>query len=167
MHTESPEAKNREAETAGQERRPNRLWRLIRKFINVSVAPFVPLNSLRIWLYRRVGYSIGKSVFVGMMCYLDDTRPERMVIEDEVVISYRVTFICHGPGVPFDGKIILRRNCYLGAASTLVSPVEIGESATVGAGAVVVKNVPELTTVVGVPARVIRQGVPPWGQERD
>jgi acetyltransferase-like isoleucine patch superfamily enzyme len=39
----------------------------------------------------------------------------------------------------------------------LVAPVKIGEGAATGTGAVVTKDVPDRTLVVGVPARAIRK----------
>ena len=72
-------------------------WKALRKWLCVSVIPFIPFNGLRVWAYRRIGFQIGRRVFIGMQCYLDDLHPQRMVIEDDVVVSYRVTFACHGP----------------------------------------------------------------------
>lgn len=72
---------------------------MIRKYLNVVIIPTIPLNCLRIWGYRLVGFKIGKSVFIGMRCYLDDVMVEAITIEDNVTISYRVTFACHGPGM--------------------------------------------------------------------
>jgi len=48
----------------------------------------------------------------------------------------------------------------IGAAATLVGPVTVGESATVGAGSVVVDDVPPETTVVGNPARPVDGDAP-------
>lgn len=45
---------------------------------------------------------------------------------------------------------------YIGSDSMLVAPVRIGRGAVTGAGAVVTKDVPPRTVVVGVPARVLR-----------
>jgi len=45
---------------------------------------------------------------------------------------------------------------YIGSDSMLVAPVRIGRGAITGAGAVVTKDVPPRSVVVGVPARVIR-----------
>jgi bifunctional UDP-N-acetylglucosamine pyrophosphorylase/glucosamine-1-phosphate N-acetyltransferase len=46
------------------------------------------------------------------------------------------------------------RNAFLGVDTMLVAPVEIGEGARTGAGAVVTKNVPPGKLAVGVPARI-------------
>ena len=54
----------------------------------------------------------------------------------------------------------IRRGARVGAGAVLCPAVEIGEEAFVGAGAVVVENVPPRVVVVGNPARVLRE-VPP------
>jgi serine O-acetyltransferase len=51
----------------------------------------------------------------------------------------------------------------VGTGSKLLGAITIGERAVIGAGAVVLEDVPEAATVVGVPARVVRQG--PVGDE--
>jgi acetyltransferase-like isoleucine patch superfamily enzyme len=50
----------------------------------------------------------------------------------------------------------IRRGARVGAGAVLCPAVEIGEEAFVGAGAVVVKDVPQRVAVVGNPARVLR-----------
>jgi acetyltransferase-like isoleucine patch superfamily enzyme len=50
----------------------------------------------------------------------------------------------------------IRRGARVGAGAVLCPAVEIGEEAFVGAGAVVVRNVPPRVVVVGNPARVLR-----------
>ncbi len=51
----------------------------------------------------------------------------------------------------------------VGTGAKVLGAVTIGERAVIGAGAVVISDVPEAATVVGVPARVVRQG--PVGDE--
>ena len=46
---------------------------------------------------------------------------------------------------------------FIGSDTMLVAPVKLGDGARTGAGAVVTKNVPEDTLVVGMPARAIRK----------
>jgi bifunctional UDP-N-acetylglucosamine pyrophosphorylase/glucosamine-1-phosphate N-acetyltransferase len=46
---------------------------------------------------------------------------------------------------------------FIGSDTMLVAPLKIGDGARTGAGAVVTKNVPEDTLVVGMPARAIRK----------
>lgn len=48
-------------------------------------------------------------------------------------------------------------NVFIGSDTMLVAPLKIGDGARTGAGAVVTKNVPADTLVVGMPARAIRK----------
>ena len=50
----------------------------------------------------------------------------------------------------------IRRGARVGGAATLLPGVEIGEEAFVGAGALVLRDVPPRMVVVGAPARVLR-----------
>jgi serine O-acetyltransferase len=51
----------------------------------------------------------------------------------------------------------------VGTGAKVLGNVSVGQRAVIGAGAVVIRDVPEAATVVGVPARVVRQG--PVGDE--
>lgn len=48
-------------------------------------------------------------------------------------------------------------NVVIGAGAILLGPITVGEGAKIGAGSVVVRDVPPYTTVVGVPARIVKQ----------
>jgi acetyltransferase-like isoleucine patch superfamily enzyme len=52
---------------------------------------------------------------------------------------------------------VLRRGCKIGGGAILTPGVEIGEEAFVAAGAVVTRDVPPRTVVMGVPAAVVRE----------
>jgi acetyltransferase-like isoleucine patch superfamily enzyme len=84
------------------------------------------------------------------------------LVEDDVFIGPCVcttndnTMARHDADVALAGAT-LRRACRVGGGVTLVPGVEIGEEAFVGAGAVVTRNVPARTVVIGVPAREIRR----------
>lgn len=54
-------------------------------------------------------------------------------------------------------KTVLKKGCSIGANSTILCGITIGEFAMVGAGSVVTKDVPAYTLVMGNPARVVRK----------
>lgn len=59
-----------------------------------------------------------------------------------------------------ESKVIgptIEDNVAIGAAANILPSVKIGKGSIVGAGAVVTKDVPEKTLVLGVPAKVVRQ----------
>ena len=133
------------------------IWKVIRKWLCVSVIPFCPFNTLRIWGYRLVGFKIGRKVHIGMQCYLDDVVPSRLRIQSNVTISYRVTFATHGPRMPHDGTLI-REGAYIGTGATILGGgIEIGRYATVGACALVTRSIPEFCLATGIPAKVVRR----------
>jgi serine O-acetyltransferase len=52
---------------------------------------------------------------------------------------------------------------FIGAGARIIGAVTIGDGARIGANAVVVEDVPEYCTVVGIPARIVRRRVPGGG----
>ncbi|WP_342442477.1 NeuD/PglB/VioB family sugar acetyltransferase [Lysinibacillus sp. FSL K6-0075] len=81
---------------------------------------------------------------------LNTTIGHDCLIEDFVTIS---------PGANISGNVHLKKGSYIGTGSTILQgknlkeKLIVGEYATVGAGAVVVKDVPAHTIVKGVPAK--------------
>ena len=59
-------------------------------------------------------------------------------------------------GVKTD-QIIIENNVWIGANSTILAGVHIGEHVIVGAGSVVTKDIPPFSVVVGNPAKIIRK----------
>ena len=129
----------------------------IRKLLSAKIIPYMVLNGWRIFFYRLCGYNIGKNVFIGMRCYLDDLEPKMCMIEDDVIISYGVFFACHGRNQEHT-PIVIKKGAYVGMRATLLSGkkgITIGENAVVGACTLVNKDVPAGATAVGVPCRII------------
>lgn len=62
------------------------------------------------------------------------------------------------PGVNLAGAVTVEDDVFLGTNATVLPGVRVGKGAVVGAGTVVRRDVPAGTTVVGNPARILRQG---------
>lgn len=129
----------------------------IRKFFSAIVIPSIPYNSCRIMFYRLCGYKIGKNVFIGMRCYLDDMCYDKIVIEDNVIISYGVFFACHGRNQGHN-DILIKEGAYIGMRTSIIARnnLILGRNSVIGAGALVNKSVPDNTTAVGIPIRFIQ-----------
>jgi serine O-acetyltransferase len=84
---------------------------------------------------------------------------ETAVIEDGVSMLHEVTLGGNGKEKG-DRHPKVRRNVLIGAGTKILGNIEIGEGAKIGAGSVVLDNIPPHATAVGVPARVI-------GREKD
>ena len=107
---------------------------------------------------------VGNNCHIGKNCFFD--LRGKVVIEDNVVISMKSTFITHQDLnnsrlkvlMPAEKNgIIVGNDSYVGANSTILQGVEIHSCSVVAAGAMVTKDVPERTMVGGVPARVIKK----------
>jgi len=75
------------------------------------------------------------------------------IVDHESMIGTAV-HVC--PGVRLAGHVTLESGAFIGIGSTVIQNVRIGFEAIVGAGAVVTCDVDPMTTVVGVPARAIK-----------
>ena len=79
---------------------------------------------------------------------------ETAVVDDDVSILQGVTLGGTGKECG-DRHPKIRRGVMLGAGATVLGNIEVGESARVAAGSVVLRAVPPHKTVAGVPARIV------------
>jgi len=134
------------------------IWKPIRKYINVVIIPNTPFSRMRVILYWMLGFKIGKNVFIGMKCYMDDMEPSNTIIEDNVTISYGTYFTIHGKGQGHT-TIHIKKNAYIGMRCNILSGKEgitIGRNAVIGAGSLVNKSIPDNAGAAGCPIKVIR-----------
>lgn len=108
------------------------------------------------------GAKIGDGVFFGTTVYIDPGFERFLEIEDGAVISQGVTILLHDSslnnisGLPIKvGKVRICRHAFIGANTTILCGVKIGENSLVGAGSLVTKNIPSNTVAYGVPAATI------------
>jgi len=104
---------------------------------NVKIQPFTFIPK---------GIIVGDGVFIGPhVCFINDKYP-RAVKPDGSLMEAN------------DWKIIptvVKDRASIGASATIMCGITIGESAMVGAGAVVLHDVPAYAIVAGVPAQVV------------
>jgi acetyltransferase-like isoleucine patch superfamily enzyme len=104
------------------------------------------------------GNRIGNRVRIHSGCFL-----ELVTIEDDVFIGPNVVFTDdpHPMGCAHYKECLrgatVHRLAKIGANATILPGVVIGQNALVGAGSVVVHDVPDDSVVVGNPARVVRR----------
>jgi len=110
--------------------------------------------------------SVGNDCFIGDGTMVDLAAP--VTLADHVTVAQRVCILTHlNVGYKdhplqhyFPAKVegvALERGCFIGANSTILAGVRVGECSFVSAGAVVTKDVPPWTLVAGVPAKPIRK----------
>lgn len=101
---------------------------------------------------------IGKGVRIHSQAFI----PEFTVLEDDCWIGPNVVITnakypkSHGVKEELKGAHI-KRFAIIGANSTLLPAITVGENALVGAGSVVTKDVPTCAVIIGNPARIIKR----------
>lgn len=136
----------------------------IRKWLCQTVAYNCPFNCIRIFIYKICGFKIGKHVFIGMHCYLDDMCYNLITIGNNVTISYGVYFACHGKNQKHL-PIIIKDYAYIGMRANVLSNnknhkrkgIIIEENAIIGACSLINQDVPDDSTAVGVPCRILER----------
>ena len=125
---------------------------------NVSVGPFAHLRKgaklqqgVHMGNFGEVKNStLGPSTKMGHFSYIGDAQ-----IGANVNIGAG-TITCNYDGQN-KNKTIIEDDVFIGSDTMLVAPIKIGRGAKTGAGAVVNKDVPAKTVVVGVPAHEIKR----------
>ncbi len=107
---------------------------------NIEIHPAATIGN-RVFIDHGIGVVIG----------------ETTIIEDDVTIYQGVTLggvsLTHGKRHP-----TIKKGAVIGAGAKVLGNITIGESAKIGANSVVVKEVPDCSTAIGIPAHVIEKG---------
>ena len=125
----------------------------------------LPMRSTKIRpvVCRMGGVSIvnPKKTFIGERVIFDTNYPEDIIIEEGVRVTVGCILLTHfmepKTGSYSRGKIVLKKNAYIGCNTIICKPVTIGENAIVGAGSIVTKDIPANEVWAGNPARFIRK----------
>jgi acetyltransferase-like isoleucine patch superfamily enzyme len=140
---------------------------------NVSLSKFINLYGCEIGDNTKIGafVEIQKNAKVGKNCKISSHTfiCEGVIIEDNAFIGHGVTFIndSYPRATTANGRLqaakdwkveqtIVKKGASIGSGATILSKLEIGENAIVGAGSVVTKDVAPNAIVVGNPVRLLR-----------
>ncbi len=107
---------------------------------NIDIHPAATIGN-------RVFIDHGTGVVIG----------ETTIIEDDVLIYQGVTLggvnLSTGKRHP-----TIKKGAVIGAGAKVLGNITIGENSKIGANSVVVKEVPDRSTAIGIPARVVDKG---------
>ncbi len=107
------------------------------------------------------GMKVGENFNRQQGCFLDPTHCFLITIGDDVTMSIRVTVMAHDAstkktlGYTKIGQVHIGNHVFIGANTTILPGVTIGDYAVIGAGSIVTHDVPTRTVVAGVPAKEI------------
>lgn len=123
--------------------------------------PFLPrfmtyLTRIITGIEIHPGATIGKRFFIdhGEGVVIGETA----IIKDDVLIYQQVTL--GGTGKDEQKRHpTIGNGVIVGAGAKVLGNIEIGDGVRIGAGSVVINDVPEHSTVIGVPGRIVKQKI--------
>lgn len=145
----------------------NSLWRIyktvpflkvVKNFIVIQIARYTPFLSVKNWLYRTfLRMDVGKQTSFALMVMPDIMFPERIKVGNNSIIGYNTTLLAHEYLIEEYriGDVIIGDNVLIGANTTILPGVTIGDNAVVSAASLVHKNVPAGAFVGGNPMKII------------
>ena len=106
------------------------------------------------------GAKIGKNLFIdhGMGVVIGETSE----IGDNVTIYHNVTLGGSSPSIDSERQRHEKRHptighdVVIGSGAQIIGPIKVGNNSRIAANAVVVKDVPENATMVGIPAKAVK-----------
>lgn len=145
------------------------LWQVLSAELGALFLRFGVYRGNRAAYLRHLGVRIGPDCDILNSVKNFGTEPWLIELGRRVTITHGVVFLTHDganrlfrqvlPGSSKWGNrfgtIRVLDNCFIGVNSVILPDVQIGPDSIVGAGSVVVKDVPPRTVVAGTPARPI------------
>ena len=120
----------------------------------IEIGNHVGMSSPCLWAKKRI--SIGNYVNIGGDCIIMDSDVHNLdwhVRDSGVMFSPKETMDCHTCKC---APVVIKDHVLIGARSIILKGVTIGEGAVIGAGSVVVKDIPANCIAAGNPCKPIR-----------
>jgi len=108
------------------------------------------------WMVQGIdNFELGNETDLGAFVYIN--AKAGVVIKDNVQVGGGTKIYSVSTVDNKRGKVVLERNCKIGANSVIMPGVTIGENSIVGALSFVNKDIPSNVVAFGAPAKVIRK----------
>lgn len=108
------------------------------------------------WLVQhKKNLKFGQKTDIGAFTYINAKKG--VVIEDYVQIGSHCSIYSLSTIDNKEGKVVLKRNCKIGAHCLIMPGVTVGENSIVGAHSFVNKNIPANTLAYGVPVKIVKK----------
>ncbi len=109
---------------------------------------------------RRTGIEIHPAAKISSGVFIDHGSGvvigETAVVEKGVILYQGVTLGGTGKEKGAKRHPTIKQNCVISSGAKILGNITIGEHSKIGAGSVVLKDIPPHSTVVGIPGRIVR-----------
>ncbi|MBK4213243.1 MULTISPECIES: acyltransferase [Bacillus] len=133
-------------------------FKVVKNFIFIQMARYTPFMGMKNWIYRTfLRMKVGEDTAFALMVMVDLMFPEKITVGRNSVIGYNTTILSHEYLIKEYrlGEVYIGDDVLIGANSTILPGVTIGDGAIVSAGTLVHKDVPAGSFVGGNPMRMI------------
>lgn len=133
-------------------------WNLTERLINCGADLVIARHPSAVDAATEVG--VGSVIFPNATIGLGARIGRGCIVNNNATIGHDCILedgssVCDGSNL--GGAVVVGKESFLGLGVRVLPHVKIGAGCVVGAGAVVIKDVPDYTAVVGVPARVVKE----------
>mgnify|MGYP001945688303 FL=1 len=136
-------------------------WKVVKNFIVIQLSRITPFLSWKIWMYRHLlKMEVGDKTSWALMVMPDAMFPERIKVGSNSIIGFNTTILAHEYLIDEYrvGDVVIGDHVMIGANTTILPGVTIGDGAVVSAMTLVHRDVPPGAFVGGNPMQIIRPG---------
>lgn len=133
-------------------------FKVAKNFIVIQICRYTPFFKVKNWLYRTfLRMEVGQHTAVALMVFPDVMFPERIRIGKNSIIGFNSTILAHEYLIDEYriGDVVIGDEVMIGANSTILPGVTIGDGAVVSAASLVNKDIPAGAFAGGNPVQII------------
>ncbi len=139
--------------------------RVVQKINAIDQNRFQTIIHPKAYIGNNCKIGSGSMIFAGSVLTCEITIGEHVIVNVGTTISHEVnmeSFVTLAPQCAVCGAVSINEGADIGAGTTIIQGQSIGAWSIVGAGAVVIRNIPANVTAVGNPAKVIKERASGW-----
>ncbi len=122
----------------------------LRKLI-ISLVRLIYVRLFKMDLHPTCNFSLSAK--------FDKTNPRGVHVGEYSYVAFDAAILTHDLTRGLRLHTRIGKNCFVGARSIILPGVLVGDGSIIGAGSVVVRDVPPRCIVAGNPAKVLREGI--------
>lgn len=133
-------------------------FKVMKNFIVIQIARYTPFLRMKNWMYRTfLRMEVGQQTAFALMAMPDIMFPELIKVGKNSIIGYNATILAHEYLISEYrlGEVCIGDHVMIGANTTILPGVTIGDGAVVSAGSLVHRDVPPGSFAGGNPLQLI------------